>query len=347
MNISKFKLVGKGFSGINLEATEKIEGKQGFIINDVVTRKRPLPVNKETVHEVQKLKYFFLNITRHWVGAFNKYFDMETLEMVDLAGDDITPAYVALKDLWQRVFITGATYKDGGFQITGQIEAFEGGVFGLSTPRITSDDDISFYEECMQQMNHCVESVMEFLTVRQVTANTAKQYSLDLGLDDSLDDNELIEKFIDKIHEKGGIVIMGDDSSSSRSLEEDNSADNDESIVHENQKNIDSANIPVNEDHEEDEDDKSEDIKKYPVTPDESYSGEEQENEKEQEKEEEKEETFPPEEKEEEAESHDAEMDQGPAKPEQERGTLASEGDFPDMDKLDQGPAEDQEKETW
>jgi len=235
MNITKFKLLGGGFSGIEVEAIEGI--RQGKVmIMDHVKRTRGLPLSKELIEEIQGLKYFFLNLTSHWIDPFNKYFDLNTYILSDIVISEETHKMITgqklLHDIWNHTKINGASIKSGGCIIMGEIEVVEGKKLGLATPFITEEDDVSFYVELMEKMNNITEHLNEFLTAHALPEHVDQEMMKMIGEKVSeterLTDDDMEERLMNKFIDKGIIVMV---------------ENGDTTTVHTSTKSIDSKNV--------------------------------------------------------------------------------------------------------
>lgn len=212
MKIDKFKLIAGGIEGIEVWRTEPV--KKGTLISmDQVHRTRKVQIDKPLREKIQKLRYFFLCLTRHWMSPFDKYFNSETLEPMPLAPKDgvLPVGQELLKSLWNDTAITGVSVKEAGFVITGTIECIEGKKMGVSTPFITSEDDFHFYMETMELINEIGDEINKYLYSRLLPIEDAKeQYMLENNLK-SLDEsqiNALTEELITRFQEKGAIILM-------------------------------------------------------------------------------------------------------------------------------------------
>ena len=77
MEIEKFKLVDNGSSGIEVWGQEYLRStvNKRMSVIDLVHRRRRTAVSKDITQRINRLKYYFLNITGHWVKPYNKFFD--------------------------------------------------------------------------------------------------------------------------------------------------------------------------------------------------------------------------------------------------------------------------------
>jgi hypothetical protein len=245
MNISKFKLISGGWIGIQVEAIESVV--QGAVtILDKVSRTRPYPVPDYIRNGIQKLKYFYLNLTGHWVEPFNKYFDMDTYEMkVPEGGSVESRSYVILQSLLNHTEITGVSTRNAGFCITGTIETVEGKKMGYSTPFITEEDDVSFYIEATDKINIIIDDIAKLLRSTKAiefnAGNVAKAIGMSTEVTEGLSKQEMIDLVIEGLHQRGAIVLEPGDYIDNI---EGTAKDEGKTTLHTGTKSIDSHNMP-------------------------------------------------------------------------------------------------------
>ena len=83
MNITKFKLINGGIAGIVVDAKESIPYRGHMMIVDDVNRTRRIILPESIRRKVQEMKYFFLNITSHWIEPYNKFYDIKSYTLSD------------------------------------------------------------------------------------------------------------------------------------------------------------------------------------------------------------------------------------------------------------------------
>lgn len=213
MKIDKWKLIAGGIEGIEVWRTEPVK-KGNLVTLDQVHRVRKIQIDKSLRESIQGLKYYFLQLTRHWIAPFNNYFDKEHMKPLPFPVEDVKAPHKILKSLWNDTAITGVSVKSEGFVITGTIESVPDKKIGLATPFITSEDDFGFYMEAIEMIEKISDEINKYLYSRLLPIEEAKeQYMLENKKTSLSEDeeNELIEKLIDKFQEKGAIVIMSDD----------------------------------------------------------------------------------------------------------------------------------------
>lgn len=237
MKIMKFKLLNGGLDGIELEAKEYLASGKFQIVDDV-KRTRRIMLSDELIDEVKKLKYFFLNLTGHWIPPFNAYYDTEA-KRINPVGDEPSKAHLLLKDLWNKVTVTGAKANGEGFLLTGKIEAVEGKQMGLTTVFVTSDDDIGFFTEAMQVLDDVAVGISEYIRTQAIPIEEAKM-KVPSKLIEGKTDDEIGQIAADYMMKKGAIIMMNGGTEPDQLPE---STENEET-VHKSTKSIDSKNQP-------------------------------------------------------------------------------------------------------
>lgn len=258
MQISKFKLIDHGRGGIIIEGKESVQIGASYAVVDTIKRERRLMLSEDIMCKINELKYYFYNLTGHWVSPYNNYYDAVNHRLHDIVPDKdgkIKPGQDMLRTLWSRTEITGISYKSGGFVITGEIEAVEGKKVVINTPYIVEDDDIGFFHDAMDKIEECIRIIIAFITAKHLPEFDPKKYLSDEEMNDK-DVNELSRKVVDKLIDKGLIVLVKDDEYPKLPFaKEDNGM-----TIHSDTGNIDGDNIPESEEEPEDEKDEPVDM---------------------------------------------------------------------------------------
>ncbi len=239
MKITKFKLLREGREGIEIEAKEYL-GQGKWKVVDEVKRKRTLPLSDDLLDDIRKLKYFFLNLTGHWIPVYNQFYDPEARTLLPVENEP-KKIQLHLKDLWNNTTITGAKAGADGFLLTGKIETVEDKVMGLSTPFITADDDIGFFTECSKILDKIAHSISDYVTSVNIPIKQGVE-KLDPEAITDKTKEEIAEMVTELFHEKGAIIMMNDNGQDKL----ENST-----TVHESKKSIDSQNMPEAKESEE------------------------------------------------------------------------------------------------
>ena len=257
MQISKFKLIDHGRGGIVIEGKESVQIGSSYAVVDSIKRERRLMLSEDIMCKINELKYYFYNLTGHWVSPYNNYYDAVNHRMHDIVPDKdgkIKPGHEMLRTLWSRTEITGISYKNGGFVITGEIEAVEGKKVVINTPFIVEDDDIGFFHDAMDKIEECIRIIISFINAKHLPEFDPSKYLSDEEMSDK-DVNELSRKVVDKLIDKGLIVLVGSDDHPRLPFSKEEGG----MTVHADTGSIDGDNIPESEE-EESEDEKYEPV---------------------------------------------------------------------------------------
>lgn len=215
MNITSFKLVKNGFGGIEISGYEYFSAKDGkAVVDDIKGRKRKIPLSPILINDIQKLRYAFLNLTGHWIKAYNDFM-IGTIEPMPLEEDSIAP-HQYLKSLWDRAKILEVSIDADGFKIKGEIRIAEEKSITITTPAINANDDFTFFHDTMVLLDDIVGQINDYFKSGKNQLEDAKQYLLELFEDnnkvkDELEektDDELSEMYQDHLEKAGAIILM-------------------------------------------------------------------------------------------------------------------------------------------
>lgn len=247
MSVSRIKLLNNGWGGIEVNATE-IMHQGNFNIIDEVKRRRPLPVSDDIRKKVESLKYFYLNLTRHWMTPFNKYFDMTTYSVIDpKEGETPTPSYEMMKTLLNSTEITDIAVSASGFIISGKLEVISGKKIAITTPNVTEEDDVSFFLDAMDKINYIMEAVNGMIyspKALEFDARTAAKHAqIKEAFDDEQSTEDIMKLFVDKLAGRGLVYIQDGPYSEPKKVEQDNNNPHTNTTLHTNTSSIDSLNV--------------------------------------------------------------------------------------------------------
>jgi hypothetical protein len=214
MKISKFRLINEGFTGVSVEAVESIN-QGNLTVLDKVSRLRTYPVPEHIRAKISKLKYFYLNLTHHWIDPFDKCFDNETYDFVKLGDQEPPKSYIILQTLMNHTKVLGVTMKNAGFVIIGTIESVEGKKISISTPFITEEDDVSFFTEASDKIEEIMNDIAGLLKSTIALPFDEKQVLMAKGFKEDdiagYSKQEMIDMVIEGLQDKGAIVLMNSD----------------------------------------------------------------------------------------------------------------------------------------
>jgi hypothetical protein len=248
MHISKFKLIRGGLDGVVISAIEPIPCKGNMLILDEVQRTRKVTLSSELREKIQNLKYFYLNLTSHWIPPYNKYFDLNKYvpNIVDTTAE-MPQGQTLLHDIWNHTEITGVSVTDHGFVITGAIETVELKKIGIVTPYITEEDDVSFFITAMDKINEIMKDLVFNLENNMLPAHESKEtlMALNIPTEEKMTEDEVLEKVINRLMDRGAVILMDDSGSPQKEIQEKSEGKSEKKTkVHTNTKSIDSHNMP-------------------------------------------------------------------------------------------------------
>lgn len=220
METEKFKLIDSGNNGIEVFGKEYRPSPKNprIICVDNVSRKRRMPLNPEVTEQLKRLRYFFLNLTGHWVPPYNKHFDVNGL-VPEQIEDGVQPSntLLLLRSILNRTRVTGITLTENGFVMTGAIEVITGKVIGLATPLVTEDDDVGFYGSAVNEINRTFDLVDKFVDAPELTVAEARKMLADAGVKaeelEVQDEESIISDAIELLVSKSFIILSEEDTS--------------------------------------------------------------------------------------------------------------------------------------
>lgn len=217
MKLKRFKLIDGGIGGIAITCTEYVQGKSGAIIPDDVTRTRKVSFPFKFLQNVSKLKYYFLNMTAHWIEPYDKYYDRGTNRILPLPETGSVPMGQSLLiELMNKTNITGAIFTGKGFLLTGDINSYGDKKVGISTRLVTEDDDAGFYNEAIGVIQSIFSDVGMFIKDGMILEGSPKEYLSQYGEDTNkegfanLSEDELMTRVFDAMQKRGAIIMIKD-----------------------------------------------------------------------------------------------------------------------------------------
>lgn len=204
LEISKFKLIDFGAGGIEIEGREATPFVKGYHVLDDIKRRRKIGLPHEVIMKIQELKYYFLNLTGHWIDPFNDYFDLHTLEIK--SGDPTLikkKGFELLHNIWSRTSVTGMSITETGFFITGTINVVENKTIGITTPFITEEDDLGFFTDAYQKIEECTKLIISSLSHPSIEA--AKEH-LSVAESKDLSDAQVEQIVLEKLEAHHGVT---------------------------------------------------------------------------------------------------------------------------------------------
>ena len=248
MKITRFKLLQGGKEGIAIEAEEYLKSDDKWVIIDDVKRTRKLIIPDKLIEEIAKLKYFFLNLTNHWIQPYTKFYDSEALKLFEVEGSQPTQTQLLLQNIWNKTSIIYATLNDKGFSIGGRIDSIESKPIVINCPAISADDDVGFFNECVDLLESIFAQIDNYFTSKVIPLEAGKA-NLPVEETEGKTITELTELVAENFQKKGAIILM-DANTQQDSLPE--TTNKSEAVLHTGTGSIDGDNIENVEDGTDD-----------------------------------------------------------------------------------------------
>lgn len=258
MKTEKFKLIDNGNNGVEVWGKEYRPSPKNprIICVDPVSRKRRLPFSDDMYEKLGRLKYFFLNLTGHWVPPYSKYFNLNTLtpELVP-EGEEPAKGFLLMRSLLNRTRVTGVTLTEMGFVMTGIIEVVGDKVIGLSTPHITEDDDVGFYGSATDEIYKVFDMIDKFVDAPVLTEAAARKMLAEHGIKEEelsqKSEEDMICDAAELLASKNFVILSEADTShmitGKKEEKKPEVIKTDSGKVSTSRKNIDEPNIPESE----------------------------------------------------------------------------------------------------
>ena len=221
MDIKKFKLLGEGFTGIEIEGTD-IKHKENTDVLVDLKMSYKIPVPGELVTLLQGLKYYFLTITNLIPQQAEEFFDHQynLPKMLDWSKSFDKSIYAHSNMLMQNTFITGFRYDGNGVLITAKMKGMEDLTFAINTPLIVFDQvRVGFEDDLERLVRDIKKEITTFVEDVKFRKMPARQFMMDLFKNDEeklqnvtgMSDEELETLQVEKLKEKGFIVFKGEE----------------------------------------------------------------------------------------------------------------------------------------
>jgi len=221
--IGSFKLHKKGQAGISI-TTEQLSKHLGTveskeIYHDKVETFREHITPPNILEGIEKLKYYFLEITGYWIDVYNQYRDPETNLLLPIT-EDAKGGRRHLQALWESVTVTQVKIDNKSFTIIGMIEVIDGKPLNLSPAKVTPDDEeIDFYEQARDDIKAIVMLLVEYFSTAAISDVEDVRRYLSENADEvgkqeiaKWDIEQVMNRVMDEMSEKGAIIMMDGDS---------------------------------------------------------------------------------------------------------------------------------------
>lgn len=209
--IHGFKLLQDGDAGIEIDSVEYMD-INGARIVDRVKRVRKLMPSDSLRKRIDELKYYFFNLTGHWIKPYQSYFIPESNSLKAI-NPDSPESHLAIKKLWNKTVITGAVWKEefSGFVLKGKIETVNDRWMGLSTPYVTAEDDFGFFEDCLLVLQKIANELNGFIN-KASFAIEEEIKKMPKELIEGMNADEQAKYTLDYLQSRGAIIMMDESS---------------------------------------------------------------------------------------------------------------------------------------
>lgn len=222
-SIGSFKLHKRGEEGISITSeqlskhfqTDKGDlDSQNQIYHDEVSTFRRESVPKHILDAIDRLKYFFLNITGHWISLYNKFIDLENFTLLPL-DENVTEGRRHLQSLWESTFVTQVKFDHNSFTIIGWMEVIDNKALNLSPPKVTADDDLDFYGDARGRIQSIIKLLVDYFSTAAINdIEDYRKYLLEhtdeTGRSEiaKFDEQQILNRVMDKFAKSGAIIMM-------------------------------------------------------------------------------------------------------------------------------------------
>lgn len=219
--IGSFKLHKKGEEGISItsmQLSKHVKPVENIDVDDKVYhdeihtfRREQVPVH--ILKAIERLKYFFLNITGYWISPYDGYMNMDTL-MPTPASENVKEGRKHLEALWDATHVTQVKFEHNSFTIMGLMEVIDGKPLALNPQKVTPDDGLFFYEDARTAIQIIIKFLVDYFSTAAIsTMDDYRKYLLEHS-DASgktevakYDDQQIFNRIVDKFHKEGMFVM--------------------------------------------------------------------------------------------------------------------------------------------
>ena len=218
--IGSFKLHKQGQEGIEISSEQlsrsiHVDNQEVFQDNVNTYRKNIVPPH--ITEAIGRLRYYFLNLTGHWIDLYNPYMDNDNRIIIPLP-ENPKRGHIYLKTLWQATEVTQVKFTSHSLQIMGTIDVIPGKPLPINPPKITHEDNLDWYMEAEAKIRAIFKLLVQYFSTiplnnvddyrKYLVANAKEETKIDIA---SFDDEQVMNKIIDKFSEAGAIVMMDGD----------------------------------------------------------------------------------------------------------------------------------------
>lgn len=218
--IGSFKLHKKGLEGIEISSEQlsrSIQADNNEIFQDNVNTFRKHQVPQPIIDATERLKFYFLSLTGHWIDLYDPYIDKET-GMLHPLPENPKRGHIYLKTLWQSTTVTQVKFSEAFIQIMGTIDVIDDKPLPINPPKITHEDGLEWYMEAGKRIKGIFKLLVQYFSTvplktaddyrKYLVANTPEEQKADIA---SFDDEQVMNKVIDRLSNAGAIIMMDEE----------------------------------------------------------------------------------------------------------------------------------------
>jgi len=219
--IGSFKLHKKGDDGISISSEQLSKSiadeSNDKVYHDEINTFRKDFVPRHILDAINRLKFFYLNLTGHWIDLYDQYLDTETY-LLEPVGEDAKAGRRHLQTLWESTWVTQAKIDGHSFSLIGMLEIVDGKMLNISPPKVTPDDDLDFYVNAREVIQGIVALLVQYFSTAAISdVDDYRKYLLSHADETakveiaSFDESQIVNRVMDEMSKQGAIIMMEGD----------------------------------------------------------------------------------------------------------------------------------------
>lgn len=216
--IGSFKLHKRGDNGISISSEQLsksiISESDGTVYHDEVNTFRKDSVPRHILDAINRLKFFYLNLTGHWIDLYDQYLDTETY-LLEPVTENAKAGRRHLQTLWESTWVTQAKIDHNSFTLIGMLEIVDNKMCNISPPKVTSDDEIEFYENTRETIQGIIGLLVQYFSTAAISDVADYRKYLLAHADETgkgeianFDETQIVNKVMDEFSKQGAIIMM-------------------------------------------------------------------------------------------------------------------------------------------
>jgi hypothetical protein len=221
--IRKVKMHGKGLSGIEVHYVNDVR-RSGLDVIRTNQSKDPIPVPIGIRDEMQKLKFYFMLLMMQMTQEDEVFLnELATGFSDDEISESDMERYREFKVKSQRIYVIQYELDDSNScSITADIEMLEEKIKGITTVKVSVDDDFPRYYDMVRVIRDISKKVEEYvfdpeshasMGVKDIAAMLKELMPKKADEIEDMDDQSKMELYRSYLEDHGHIVISSDDMS--------------------------------------------------------------------------------------------------------------------------------------